>query len=456
MNSEERPESAEPLPVSEVALAVGEISARRRLAFAAALLFATLLAFFGVLYVARVSPVHGVIVDAMRSQPAAVDSPQFEQTIELHTGARIEPGSHVELVLDGNGTFPQMYRDIDSARRSITLQMYYFTPGKLADSIAAHLMARAKAGIPVLMVLDAFGAHWMSREWLASLRDAGVEVRHLRPLKWYRLDKLSHRSHVRSLIVDGVIGYTGGYGFGDWWLGDGVTPDQWRETNVRIRGPAVRQLQAMFTAGWAEATGELLVGEQYFPALSDSAAGTMRTGVLHFVASYGSASAERFLALSIASARKTLYISNSYFIPDPRFIQMLGAAAKRGVDVRILTAGRLTDVKTTRLAARARYEELLTAGVRIYEYRPTMIHSKTFVVDGRWAAIGSLNFDNRSISFNDEVCAVVLDNGFGAQMDSMFVADLANSDEIRLPEFRKRGYWERFKEFAANLLSAIL
>ena len=184
--------------------------------------------------------------------------------------------------------------------------------------------------------------------------------------------------------------------------------------------------------------------------------GGVRAGLLFTSPTTGSTPAERFLSLSIASARKRLYITNSYFVPDDDFRRLLKRAVKRGVDVRILTVGAKTDVKTTWYAGRHWYEDLLSAGVRIYEYQPAMIHSKTLVVDGLWSSVGSMNFDNRSLAFNNESDLVVLDAGFGAAMDSTFVDDLRHTREIKLDEFRRRSPWERVLEIVAVALSRLL
>ena len=261
---------------------------------------------------------------------------------------------------------------------------------------------------------------------------------------------------MRAIVVDGRVGYTGGFGLADYWLGDGRHEEQWRESNVRFEGPAVAQLQATFAAGWAEATGELLTGDLFFPAVSFASAGTVQAGLLHSIPTIGSTPAERFLALSISAARQRLYIANSYFVPDDDFRELLIRAAKRGVDVRVLTAGDKSDVKTTLYAGRARYAELLKGGVRVYEYRPTMMHAKTFVADGIWATIGSLNFDNRSLVFNNESNVVTLDERVGAQMDSLFLEDLRYSDEIKLPGFERRAWSEKLLEWGANSLQRLL
>ena len=215
-------------------------------------------------------------------------------------------------------------------------------------------------------------------------------------------------------------------------------------------------LQAAFAAAWAEATGELLTGDLFFPKISFADVGDVQAGLMHTIPSTGSTPAERYLALSIAGAQKTLYISNSYFVPGDNFLRLLLAAAHRGVDVRVLTVSNKTDVKTTWYAGRTYYEKLLEGGVKIYEYQPTMMHAKSMVVDGMWSSIGSMNFDNRSLSFNDESQLVALDRHVGAQMDSIFMNDIKWSKEIKLNEFRKRPLSGKILEWGAQKLRRVL
>jgi cardiolipin synthase len=326
----------------------------------------------------------------------------------------------------------------------------------MADTLAKHLLDRARAGVRVLLILDAFGSQNLEGAWVDRLRAGGVETQWLRPLHWYSLNKAANRSHVRLVIVDGRIAYTGGFGIADYWYGDGRHHGQWRETNVRFEGPAVMHLQAAFAAAWAEASGELITGDLFFPRASFLPVGKERAGLLFAVPSTGSTTAERFLALSIASARRTLYITNSYFVPDDDFRRMLREAADRGVDVRILTAGDETDIQTTTYAARARYLELMRAGVRIWEYQPAMMHAKTFVVDGLWWTVGSMNFDNRSLAFNEEANLVGVDSALGARLTTMFFEDLKYSREMTIEEFENRPWTRRLLEWGANLVSRVL
>ena len=426
------------------------------IAIAALILFGLILALIGILSVTHDTPVRSVLAEGDRDGPPSIEDPLFARSIELFTGTHIDPGNAVQILLNGNGTYPQLWKDIASAQQTVTVQMYYSQPGAVADTMAKYLIDRAEHKVRVLLLLDAFGSQPLKRDWIANLKRAGVEVVWLRPLRWYTLQKAAQRSHVRVVVVDGRIGYTGGFGLADYWLGDGVHEDQWRETNTRFEGPTVAALQAAFAAGWAEATGELLTGDMFFPKISFADVGDVQAGLMHSIPSTGSTPAERFLALSIAGARKTLYVTNSYFVPGENFLRLLLAAAHRGADVRVLTVSSKTDVKTTWYAGRTYYEKLLEGGVRIYEYQPTMMHAKTMVVDGMWSAIGSMNFDNRSLSFNNESMLLVLDRKVGAQMDSVFMDDIKWSKEIKLDEFKKRPLSGKILEWGAQKLRRVL
>jgi cardiolipin synthase len=426
------------------------------IAIAALVLFGVVLALIGILSVTHDTPVRSVLAEGDRDGPPSIEDPLFAHSIELFTGTHLDSGNAVQILLNGDGTYPQLWKDIATARQTVTVQMYYSQPGAVADTMAKYLIDRARHKVRVLLLLDAFGSQPLKRDWIANLKRAGVEVVWLRPLRWYTLQKAAQRSHVRVVVVDGRIGYTGGFGLADYWLGDGHHEDQWRETNVRFEGPTVAALQAAFAAAWAEATGELLTGDMFFPKISFANVGTVEAGLMHSIPSTGSTPAERFLALSIAGARHTLYITNSYFVPGENFLRLLIAAAHRGVDVRVLTVSGKTDVKTTWYAGRTYYEKLLEGGVKIYEYQPTMMHAKTMVVDGIWSYIGSMNFDNRSLSFNNESLLLALDGKVGAEMDSVFMDDIKWSKEIKLDEFRKRPLSGRILEWGAQKLRRVL
>src|SRR3954451_11833863 len=363
--------------------------------------------------------------------PPGPRDPLFCETVALLTKTAIVPGHRIETFSCGNETYPRLWEDLRNAQRSITLQMYYCQPGRMADEFKDILLDRAAAGVRVLFLRDAFGSEKLTKEYVEELERGGVTVASFRPTRWYQLFKVYHRSHIRVAVMDGMVGYTGGYGIDDKWYGDGRHKDQWRDTTTRFTGPAVLQLQATFAAGWAEATGTLLAGDLFFPPEgTDMHDGPVFGGLLHASPSVGSTSAERYYALAIGSAKKRLCISNSYFVPSDNFCQLLVAAAKRGVDVRVLTCNEDGDVKSTYYAGRAKYANLLTNGVRIFEYQPAMMHAKPLVADGRFVSAGTMNFDNRSMSFNDETTLIAVDDGLGREMERLFESDMGQSREI--------------------------
>ncbi|GJG85880.1 cardiolipin synthase B [Gemmatimonadetes bacterium T265] len=470
----------------------------RRLVSYVAAAFVLALALVGALTLTRGTPVEYVIARGdPRGAPAPGDS-LFTRTMTLYTGVELHPGNRVQVLENGDATYPLLWRDVRTCQHTVTVQMYFAKPGAVADTMAAVLGECARRGARVLLLLDGFGAQTLSRRWADQVAHAGVEVAWLRQLRWYDLNKVAERSHARAVVVDGRVGYTGGFGLADYWLGAGRRENEWRETNVRFEGPAVSQLQATFASTWAEATGELLTGRAFFPSVSfrpvtadstgpvgvrflpkrtgpsggataldpppgdaptvarDTVVGSVEAALFHAVPSTGSTPAERYYALSIAGARRRLYITNAYFVPDDDFRRLLVAAAHRGVDVRVLTTGPRSDVKTARWAGRFRYEELLAGGVRIYEYQPSNMHAKTLSADGRWGSVGSMNFDNRSLAFNDETTLLVLDSTVVGGMDRMFLDDLRYSREMTRDEMRHRPWWEKARDGGAALLQRLL
>jgi cardiolipin synthase len=413
-------------------------------------------AFIGIEYSLRGIPIARVTAIGDANGPPCIGEPLFERTVQLFTGAALHTGTEVHVLANGDETYPALWEDLRGARQSITLQTYFCKPGKMADTLAGIITERARAGVRVLFLFDAFGAQDLSDEYLDRLRAAGVRVASFRPVHWYSLHKAQHRSHIRVVVVDGCIGYTGGFGIDDNWYGNGLAKDQWRDTNVRFTGPAVAQLQATFADGWVEATGELITGDVFFPEPSPREDSACLAALFHSAPTIGSTPAARFVALSIASARERLYITNSYFVPDEDLVEILVHAARRGVDVRVLTAGPTTDVKLTRWAGRGRYQKLLEGGVRIYEYQPTMMHAKTFVADDLWSSVGTMNFDNRSMVFNDESNLLVLDPAVGARMNALFQSDLDHSKEVLRGEFERRGLLAKGAERMALTMSRLL
>lgn len=370
-----------------------------------------------------------------------------------------------EILSNGAETYARLWGDLRAAKRSITIQMYSAGSGAIADSVAAVLLERSRAGVPVFILYDAFGAHGLADSYVHELRRAGIRVAIYKPIRWYALDRANNRSHVRGVVVDGAVGYTGGFGFDDRWLGSGRVPGEWREANVRFEGPVVAQLQAAFVANWAVATGHLvtdtilLAGTALLRQRSDLTASvsSARASVMLSEPVPGGASvAARLLAFSITSSRDRILITNAYFVPPADFVDLLVAAAHRGIDVRVLTNGSRTDVPSTWLAGHTRYQRLLEGGVRIFEYRTTTLHSKTLVADGRWSVIGTSNFDNRSLAYNGEIAFATLDRRIGSVMDSLFWQDLRYADEIFLADFERRSLLMRVRERLAGIVAELL
>ena len=432
-------------------------------AAAAAGLLILLFAAIGVLYVTRGTPVRRVRAPGDAHGPPAVGEPSFAPTVELLTKTPLHHGHAIDIFACGNELYPRLWDDLRRAQRSLTLQLYYCQPGRMADELIEIVLERAAAGVRVLFMRDAFGSAPMPAEYWERLTTGGVRVAAFRPTSPWELHKVQQRSHIRVVVVDGCVGYTGGFGIDDQWFGDGRHRGQWRDTTVRFVGPSVLQLQATFAAGWAEATGELLAGSHFFPMEADGSPREARrpgedacAGLLHCAPTLGSTVVERFMALSIAAARRRLWISNSYFVPDNHFCGMLAEAVGRGVDVRVLTPDRHSDVPVTYWAGRAQYERLLQSGVRLYEYTASMMHAKTLVVDGLWASVGTNNFDNRSMAFNDESLLMMYDEDAARRLEELFAADLHFAREVRLEEFRGRAVVDQLRERGAALFARTL
>ncbi len=410
-----------------------------------------IVAIIGFLFLTRgtaVRRVRGVGVDGT---PVSPDESAFPSSFSMLTGAELLTGNEVELVLDG-GVFPRLWEDLRAAKAVITIQMYYALAGEVTETLAEILLERVRAGVRVYVLYDAFGAKALGGAYAERLRKAGVHIAPFRPLRIRNLWIIQNRAHIRGIIIDWQLGWTGGFGFDDKWLGEKRPGTGWRDTAVRIKGPVLMHLMQAAAAGWAEATGDLFTGRIHPPP----GEGGVSSALLYTAPTLGSTPAERYLAISIAGAQRSLYITNAYFAPDKNFVGLLVEAARRGVDVQLLVGGPKTDVRVARLAAHGRYDALLAAGIRIYEYSPTTLHAKTFVVDGVWSSVGTMNFDNRSLALNDEVTLVVLDRAFAQQMEAMFENDLRMSMAVDYDEFRKRPLIEHVKEWAANQITRVL
>jgi cardiolipin synthase len=360
-------------------------------------------------------------------------------------------GSHAELLVNGDQIFPAYLRTIREARSTINCLTYVYWRGDIASEVAGALADRARDGVEVNLLLDAVGTMKMERELLRSMRDAGVNVAYFRPLKPYALRRANNRTHRKLLIADGEVGLTGGVGIAEEWTGDAQDPDHWRDTHVRVTGPAVLGLQGAFAENWLEATGDVLVGEGHLPQLEPVRDDGAPMQVVRSRAGIGDTNAEALYFLAIASARTSLHLTAAYFVPRPAFTEALCDAADRGVDVRVLVPGSHIDKGFVRTAGRAVYQQLLDCGVRIWEYGPTMLHAKTLVVDGGWSSVGSVNFDNRSFQLHDEVTLCVQSRTFAGLLEDQMERDLAVSEEIEPERWGDRGLHKRAGEQVLRL-----
>jgi cardiolipin synthase len=295
------------------------------------------------------------------------------------------------------------------------------------------------------VIVDAVGAARMDRKLVAQMRDAGVEVCYFRPPKPYAVKRLQHRTHRKLLIVDGTVGFTGGVGIAEEWTGNAQDPDHWRDTHVRVRGPVVRGLQGAFAENWLECTGHVLAGDRYLPYIEPiDDGGPMQ--VMRSSATIGDTNAEALVYLALAAAKRSIELTSAYFVPRPAFTEALVDSAERGAHVRILVPGSYIDKNFVRTAGRAAYDELLEAGIEIFEYCPTMLHAKTLTVDGVWSSVGSVNFDNRSFQLHDEVTLCVQSERFAGRLHDVFERDLEVSERIEPEHWAEWSVSQRARE----------
>ncbi|PZR79376.1 MAG: cardiolipin synthase B [Chthoniobacterales bacterium] len=359
-------------------------------------------------------------------------SPSFRQAAGSLLGGSFVAGNNIVTLVNGREIFPPMLAAIHSAQRTINFETYVFWDGEIGRKFTEALAERARAGVKVNAILDAQGTAKLGLENLELLRSAGVQVVKYHSIFWLDPRRFNNRTHRKLLIVDGKVGFIGGVGIADEWLGNAEAPKYWRDNHYKVTGPVVAQLQGAFMDNWLKARGEVLHGPEYFPPLS--ATGPYAAQVSRSSPSRGGSSLRLLYLLAIASAQHSLLIENAYFIPDDLVRQELIHAAQRGARVEILVPGEHIDQKAVRWASRRHYAELLKSGIKIFEFEPTMVHVKLMIVDGAFVSVGSGNFDLRSLRLNDEANMNVLDRSFAEQQTKLFAIDKRRSREITLTE----------------------
>ncbi len=389
----------------------------------------------------------------VRPSEAPPDSQQFLDYLSAIVNARPFTLDGVEVLNTGAATYAAELAAIRSARRSIHLEAYLFLRGRVADEVLAALEERARAGVRVRLIVDRYGSLRTPSGYFSALRRAGGRVFWYQPIAWYTLKRLNNRTHRDLLIVDAEVGFVGGMGVADYWVGPAGRGRPWRDTMVRVTGDIVKGLQTSFAENWLEASGEILPAEDFAPSPQVMPAGHGYALVVNSSPSEGRATRARMLfQILVASARRSILICNPYFIPDRSLCRELVGAARRGVSVTLLMPGAWNNHPMVRLASRRRYGLLLEAGVAIHEYQPAMMHAKVMVVDGAWSVIGSTNFDNRSFGLNDEVNVAFLQRSVAARLEADFAADLAHCRPIEMNEWRRRPLSERAFAVLARVL----
>jgi cardiolipin synthase len=379
----------------------------------------------------------------IRSAISAED-PKHPSYVAALVGADLTRGNRYEVLTNGDQIFPAMLAAINAARRRISFETYIYDTGEVASQFTAALEAAARRGVKVTIIADAVGAAGMETVHIERLRNAGCRFVRFNATRWYSLEHLNYRTHRKILVVDGDVGFTGGVGVADHWLGNAQDKEHWRDTQIRMLGPIVRLLEAAFYEDLIEAGGVVTPELDEPPAPLDEEGPSLLVGSSP---TGGSNSLKRLYLLLVASARRTLDIATPYFVTDESTLWALEDAVARGVRIRILVEGDITDAMPVKYASRAAYDRLLSMGVELYEYQPTMMHAKVLVVDGTLSMFGSANFDNRSLELNEELNVAVTSQDLAARLSADFEQDLRVSSRLELARWRQRSLLQKSREW---------
>lgn len=377
----------------------------------------------------------------VRSAHAAED-PAHAAYVASLVGTESSRGNDFDVLTNGHEIFPAMLAAIDQARRRISFETYIYDTGEVANQFTAALERAARRGVKVNIVVDSVGASSMEKDHVERLRRAGCHVAQFNTPAWYSLEELNYRTHRKILVTDGEIAFTGGAGVADQWMGNADTREHWRDTQVRIRGPIVRMVEAAFYENFLEADAEApVLDPPPAPAGDDGAALVVRSSPTG-----GSNDLKRLYLLSLAAARRSIDVTTPYFVTDESTMWAIEDAVRRGVKIRIVLEGDITDAMPVKYASRRAYERLLQHGIELYEYQPTMMHAKVLLVDGIWSMFGSANFDNRSLELNDEMNVAVSSRDVASRFLEDFEQDLKVSRQITLDEWRRRPMIDKIRE----------
>lgn len=386
------------------------------------------------------------------------DLDSFEQALPSIAGmttAVIMDGNKAEILQNGDEFFPALLESIAKAKESIHFETYVWWTGGICDEVAEAFAKRAREGVEVRVMIDALGTMKMSKRLRKLMTDAGCKVVRYHPLRLVDIGQLNKRTHRKLAIFDGREAYIFGHGISRLWTGHGQDKDHWRDTGVRLHGPVVNAVQSVFAQHWIEETGEVLVGEKCFPALEPE--GDLKMHVLWGAPLGGVSDLELMFKMSLASAQKEIVIQNPYFIPDDETVQLLKRAVQRGVEVKIMVPGEVTDSPIVSHAGHRHFSDMLHSGVRLFCFERTLIHQKIMIIDGIWSHVGSTNLDDRSFDINEEAGVGIIDEGIAAELLAAFEDDLKACTELK-PDTWDRDYnlWHRTVDRLCYLLAGQL
>lgn len=377
------------------------------------------------------------------------DSTDYRKPLEYAVGVPFVEGNRLTVLQNGVEIFPAMLEAINHARYSVDFETYVYWRGDIAERFAQALAEKAREGKIVRVLLDSFGAKRMSDTLIDKMRQAGVELRWFRPLATWRIWRSDKRTHRKILVIDDQVGFTGGVGIAEEWTGDARNPDEWRDTHLRIEGPAVPGLKAAFLENWNESGDWTWEGERQ---VSRPKIDGERVQIVRASATIGWTAMATLMHSLVSLSTRSLTLVTAYFVPDPRLVELICEAAGRGVDVRILIPGRYADSRLSQLAGHVSIDTLLACGTRIWLYQKTMLHSKLVMVDSTLSCVGSANLNHRSMGKDEECCAVISSSGLTRQLEEKFAVDCEAGEALTLSEWRARGGWLRIKERLARLL----
>ncbi|MFJ4829928.1 phosphatidylserine/phosphatidylglycerophosphate/cardiolipin synthase family protein [Streptomyces sp. NPDC088747] len=379
------------------------------------------------------------------ARPSAAERKQrLRRRLERLIGIAATEGNSLRALRNGDEIFAAMLESIRGAEHTVDMMTFVYWRGEIARQFATALADRARAGVRVRLLLDGFGSRLIEQDLLDLMEQAGAEVAWFRKPLYLSPLKQNHRCHRKVLVVDEETAYTGGVGIAEEWCGDARNEQEWRDTHVQVRGPAVDGIAAAFAQNWAECHDTLFDKRDRFT--DHSSTGSSVVQVVRGSASLGWQDMQTLLRVVIESAEERLRLATAYFAPDTYFVDLLCAAARRGVEVEILLPGPHTDKRVCQLAGQAFYEDLLACGVRIFHYQPTMMHAKVITVDKVAALIGSTNLNRRSLDHDEEVMLAVLDEDFTATLDQHYDEDLRASERIEEGRWKRRSAAQRMWE----------